>query len=114
MPIAARAAHFGAPHAVRTILDLGERVVADGLGERGPARARLELVPGAEQRKLAARAHIDARRLRAHEATDVRPLGAVLSEHLVLLPRQPLAPLFVTQNQLIHHGWSLRQPARFG
>src|SRR5690606_16343888 len=100
--VAARAAHLGADHAVGAVLVLGDRVAGDRLRERRPAGAGLVLLAGAEERVAAGGADVGARFLGADEAALPRPLGAVLAEHLVLLGREPPAPLLVAEDEPVH------------
>ena len=64
------------------------------LEETGPAGAALEFRTRLEQRVVTGHAEKRARTLLVQQGTCPRPLGAVLAQHVVLLGRQLLPPLF--------------------
>src|SRR6478735_12567300 len=85
VPLAARAGHLGADHAVRRVAELVDHAGLGPPGEARPARAAIVLVVALEQRLPAPGAGIFARGLVLLVLAGERALGAVLAEDLVLL-----------------------------
>ena len=67
---------------------LFQRVGGDGLPETGPACARVELCPRAEQRQAAGEADIGARHPELVVLVAERRFGAVLEEYPIAIVRQ--------------------------
>src|SRR4051812_3516991 len=72
----------------------------DGTKEARPARARLELRVGREERRATAGAVIRAARVVVPVRVVVRRLGAGLAKHVVLLVRETCVPLRVGEHEL--------------
>src|SRR6266540_4325875 len=104
VPVAAGAADLDAAHAVRVVDPLRHRVGGDGVRERRPAGAGLELLARAEERVAAPRTDVGPRLLRPEEAPGPGGLGAVAAQDLVLLRGEPLPPLGVAEDELLGHG----------
>src|SRR5687767_9683733 len=100
VPLAARADDLGADHAVRGVAMLLDRAVF-GAHEARPARAAVELGTAFEQGLPAPGAGIFAGSFVLLVLAGERPLGAVLTQDLVLLRRQPLAPFGIGQVDLV-------------
>src|SRR5205807_7587959 len=100
--IAARAAHFGAHHAVGAVGDLLDRSAFDRLPERRPARPGLELLAAREQRRVADDAVVRAGLMVVPEASAEGALGRLLAGDRVLLGCEPLAQLGVVDGDLLH------------
>ena len=102
--VAARAQHLGARHA-QALVDLGrDRVLADRLGERRPAAARIELGGRTEQRLAAARAVISARRVALVVFAAERALGGLHPGDTEALGRELLHPLGFGLDHLLGRG----------
>ena len=71
------------------------------LVEARPSGARVELRVGLEQLRAAPGAQIRAVVLHVDVLTGERTLGAVLAEDLVLLGRQPIAPLLIGETDVV-------------
>src|SRR5215211_474503 len=78
------------------------RVRLGRLPERGPAGAGVELCVGAEQLLAAGAAAVDAVLVVVPVGACERALGALLAEHVVLVGRELLAPLFLGLLELLH------------
>src|SRR5262249_38602504 len=91
---AAAAMHLGAQHQQRAIVR-GADGILQRLVEARPAGAAVELGLGGEQRQGTARAGGEALGLLAVERARMRPLSAVLAQHLVLHWREELLPLVI-------------------
>src|SRR5690242_15445372 len=97
MASAAAAQDLGALHEQASVL-AGLDVLGDGrLVEAGPSGAGVELRVGAEQLGAATGAVVHPVVLDVHVLARERPLGAVAAEDLVLVGRQALPPLLVSQ-----------------
>src|SRR5690606_8743101 len=103
MAFAARTDHFGADHAVRGIAVLFDRALFGRPREARPARAAVELGVAREQRLPACGADVFSRGLVLLVLAGESPFSARLAQDLVLLRRQPFAPLGVGQYQLLGH-----------
>src|SRR5438105_13862178 len=79
-----------------------EGVLANGLVEAGPARARVEFRVRAEQVGAAAGAAVDPLVLHVHVCAGERGLGRRLPQNLVLVRRQLLLPILVGEGDLFH------------
>src|SRR2546430_17624758 len=93
MPTAVRACDLGPDHevgVVRPLLD--RRALGWGVKARPPA-VSVELRLGLEQLRAAARAQVGARRLRVPVLPGEGPLGALLTQHVVLGRGQVSLPL---------------------
>src|SRR5690242_8853062 len=86
---AARADLLGAHHAVAGVADIADVRLVVRPEEARPARARIELAVGAEQRQSAEAAGIDAGLLVVEEHAAERRLGTVLEQHAMLVGAQP-------------------------
>src|SRR5215210_6465599 len=98
--VAACAAHLGARHPVRAVLDELDGIRRDRLGEARPAGARVVLSPAIKERVAAGGAVVEALFVGVHVLTGERTLGRRLAQDGVLLWREPLAPLLVGVGQL--------------
>src|SRR5690554_4328072 len=87
MPFAARTDHFGADHSVRGVAVLLDGVRFDRPCKARPARTAVELGIALEQRLTAPGADVLAGSLVLLVLAGERPLGARLSQNLVLLGR---------------------------
>ena len=102
--MAARAAHLGADHPARPIIDQFDGVRRDGLGEARPAAARVVLCAAIEEQVAAGGAVVEAVFVCVHVLTGERTLGRSLAQDGILLRREPLAPLLVGAGQLVSRG----------
>ena len=94
---AAAAQDLGPPHPEAAVL-ANLDVLRDGrLVEAGPAGAGIELGVGAEQLGATAGAVVHPVVLDVHVLARERPLGAVAAQDLVLVGREALPPLLVSQ-----------------
>src|SRR5690349_666084 len=93
MPVATRAVHLDADHAVAGIALFGDAPLLDRAHERGPSGARIELVARAEERRTATTAIEGAVAMLAPKRARERWLGPLGAQDLVLLSRQTRAPL---------------------
>src|ERR687885_829001 len=101
MRAATRAAHLGAHHPVRAILDELDGVRRDRLGEARPAGTRVVLRVAIEERVAAGGAVVEAVFVGVHVLAGERALGRRLAQYGVLLRREPLPPLLVGAGQLV-------------
>jgi hypothetical protein len=92
---------LGAGHAETRILPELDVLRHRGLVEARPAGAGVELRPGGEQLRAAARASVGAVVLDVDVLAGERPLSRLTPQHLVLLGTQSLAPLLVGQLDLV-------------
>src|SRR5215207_3641509 len=99
--VAARAAYLGADHPVRAVLNELYGLRRDGFGEARPAGARVVLRPAVKEQVAAGGAVVEASFVGVHVRTRERELGRRLAQDGVLLRREPLAPLFVGEGQLV-------------
>src|SRR5579859_6090299 len=102
MPATARAAHFGADHAVAGVDMLVDQRLVGGRGEAGPAAAGIMFGATAEQLGAAAGADIFAGLLVVPVGAGEGALGARLAQHMILLGIEPLAPLVVAEVDFFH------------
>src|SRR5919112_857152 len=109
--VAACAAHLGADHPVRAVLDELDGIGRDRLGEARPAGARVVLRPAIKERVAAGGAVVEALFVGVHVLTGERALGRRLAQDSVLLRRELLAPLLVGAGQLVGHR-NLAEPDR--
>src|SRR5262245_61370048 len=103
MTATGRAHDLGARHSVARVRLGHDAVERRRLVEARPARARLELRVGAEERAPAAGAAVDPRIVLVPVHARECALRALLPEDLVLLRRQALAPLGVGELDLLAH-----------
>jgi len=89
------AADLGAHHAVGGVGTQGDRLGVGGVVEGGPAAVGVELGGGAEQLGAAAAAAVDALAVLVEQGPGEGPLGAGLTQHVVLHGAQGGAPLGV-------------------
>src|ERR1700730_8613381 len=84
MGLAGGAAHLRAAHEQRAVLVLGHRALVGGRVKARPARARIELSVGSEQRVAAAHAHVHTLAFLVEIRAGPRALGAMLTGHMIL------------------------------
>src|ERR1043165_2094264 len=94
MRVATSAFHRRAPHSKRGVVDLLHVLFGNWLIEAGPARTRLKLCVGVEQRRAAANAAIDTLLMVVPVFAGESPLRAFFARHVVS-PRRKLLPPFV-------------------
>src|ERR1700730_12458538 len=86
MTAATAAVDFGAQHPKGAVFGLADGIVERLITTR-PAGAALEFRLRGEQRQVAAGAGEDALAMLLEQRARSRPLGALLAENLILLPR---------------------------
>src|SRR5690625_4897490 len=92
-----RAAHLGADHPQRRVLDVLDGAGLRRLIEARPTAVGVELGDGLEQRRAAALAGVGARPLLVQQLAGAGDLGAGVTQHVVLRRGEPLAPLLIAQ-----------------
>ena len=97
------AGDLGADHPVARVDVCVDALERCRLDEARPARAGVELGIGAEQLRPAARAAVDAGRLRIGVGAGERPLGSLLPQHGVLLGGEAGPPLGVGRVVCLFH-----------
>src|SRR5690606_17017863 len=98
--VAAGTPDLGADHAEGAVLDEGDGVGLRRGEEARPAAVGVELRRGAEQLRPAAAAAVDALAVLVEELARAGPLGPGLTQDVVLLRGEALAPLLVAQRHL--------------
>src|SRR5918997_4089417 len=98
---AACAAHLGADHAVRAVLDQFDGVRCDRLGEARPPGARVVFRAAVEDLVAAGGAVVEAVIVGVHVLARERELGGRLAQNGVLLRREHLPPFPVGAGPLI-------------
>src|SRR5438874_10721426 len=106
------AGDLGADHEKAAVLVLLDRGALRRLVEAGPAAVGVELGRRREQLGPAARAPVGALGVGVPVLAGERALGALLSEHVVLLRRQLLPPLGVRLLNSLLHATKLARPIR--
>ena len=101
------AQHFRANHKQAEIALLGDRTFANGRVEARPARARVELRLGREERRTAANAGVRACGLTVVEATGESAFGSFFASNAELLFGKLLAP-FCFRFLYFRHGLFLQ------
>jgi len=102
MAFALGAAHLGADHAVADVAMLGDHLFVRRRGEARPAAARIIFGVALEQDLAAASAAIGARVLVVPIFAGEGPFGARLTEDMILLRRELLAPFGIGEFELVH------------
>ena len=98
------AAHLGAKHAVGSILDVFNGLVALGLIETWPAAVRVKFGVGFKQEGIATPAVVATCSLFIEQLSRVRALGASHAQHVILEVAQLFAPLLIRLENFILHG----------
>src|SRR5829696_2149818 len=99
-----RAAHLGADHPVRAVLNELYGLRRDGFSEARPAGARVVLRLAVKERVATSGAVVEAGFVGVHVLARERALGRRLAQDGVLLRREPLPPLLVGEGQLVAVG----------
>src|SRR5215203_5618083 len=99
-----RAAHLGADHPVRAVLNELYGLRRDGFSEARPAGARVVLRLAVKERVATSGAVVEAGFVGVHVLARERALGRRLAQDGVLLRREPLSPLLVGEGQLLTVG----------
>ncbi len=95
MSTATRTANFRAEHAMTPILDLEDIFPRKGLEKTGPTGAGMELCFRAEERRITARAEVNARLLVVQKRATERLLGPFGAEDAKSFRPKLLKPLLV-------------------
>src|SRR5215207_1178136 len=102
--VAARAAHLGADHPVRAVLNELYGLRRDGFGEARPTGVRVVLRLAVKERIATSGAVIETVFVGVHVLARERALGRRLAKNGVLFRREPLPPLLVGEGQLVAVG----------
>ena len=114
MRLASRAQHFRAAHEVAVVLARNDRIPGDRRVEAGPPRSGIVFRIGIEQRRIAALAPVDARRLGIPIDAAERRLRAGPAGDVKFQPRQLRLPFLIRLCYLGHVGCPVVVPRERG